>query len=138
MPILLKTNLFGFNFVNFDQFGKNQYLRNFHSQKLITAKNFPFNPLARINWNSDLLDFIIRSFSLMKKQHSFIELCIIVKMNTCKICEILWAVFVFPFKIFPKTAAIQIYSSTHSFFKSFRTLNGALYFSFPNTIKLRK
>ena len=49
MPILLKTNLFGFNFVNFDQFGKNQYLRNFRLQKLITAKNFPFNPLARIN-----------------------------------------------------------------------------------------
>ena len=58
----------------------------------------------------------------------------------------LWGVFVFVFNLFPKTVVfIQITFFNSDFLQKFslklfdvepsRTLNGALYFSFPNTVK---
>ena len=58
----------------------------------------------------------------------------------------LWGVFVFVFNLFPKIVVfIQITFFNSDFLQKFslklfdvepsRTLNGALYFSFPNTVK---
>ena len=91
------------NFMNFDRFGENQYLKNFplrvHLGNLITARKFFPNSFAKINreishLNSYLLDFITGSFPIIKDSVH------LPKKIPVKFGKSLWEVLVFLFKIF--------------------------------------
>ena len=94
--------------------------------------------------NSNLLDFVTESFPIIK--HISLNQAYSQKQIPAKFGKCLWEIFVFFFKIFASTnISVQMTFLYLCFLQKLylesldvepsRTLNGAIYFSFPNTVK---